>query len=76
MESPSGVVHRRRSTPLRRRAAAALVGAGSPVIVQWPGGSPERTTVIWHDGDDALAVRGELRGRLTVDPPVPVGGEV
>ena len=66
--SPDGTSFLRRGTRAKRKDVDALVESGSPVVVHWAGGLPERTQVIWHD-QDALRVWSELRtSHLSTDP--------
>ena len=63
--APDGRVFSRRTTRDKRKAVAALVEAGAPLLTYWPGGLPERTRVLWHDEDDAKTAWAEVRPSLT-----------
>lgn len=77
LTAPNGTAYARRSTRMKRKEATALVGAGCPVVTYWPGGLPEMTRVIWHDGADGRAEWERVRGQLTSDSPrAPDGGAV
>jgi len=56
---------------MKRTEAASLVESGSPVVTYWPGGLPEKTRVVWHDGQDALLAWESARGEVTSDAPRP-----
>ncbi len=81
LTAPTGTVYDRRSTRLGRRQAALLVDSGRLVVTHWPGGLPERTEVVWHDGDDArtawegarASVTGDARGAASRRPVVTAG---
>lgn len=55
----------RRTTREKRKAVAALVEAGSPLVTYWPGGLPEKTRVVWHDGEDVMSAWLEVKPSLT-----------
>lgn len=74
LTAPDGRSYRRRTTRAKRREATALVEGGCPVVVYWPGGLPERTDVVWHDGEDARLAFSQLRTALTSDLPDPRKG--
>ena len=76
LTAPDGRTYRRRSTRSSRRAAAALVAEGRPVVTHWPGGLPETTRVVWHDGDDAVAAWADARADVTSGTPEPRKGPV
>lgn len=69
LTAPDGRSFTRRSTRMKRKDAAALVEAGSPVVVYWPGGLPEKTRVHWHDGEDAASAFDEVKSSLTSETP-------
>jgi len=74
LTAPSGTSYTRRTTRMKRKDATALVEAGCPVVTYWPGGLPEMTRVIWHDGADASAAWEGVRGQLSSNiPRAPVG---
>lgn len=76
LTAPDGRPFTRRSTRSKRKDAAALVEGGSPVVVYWPGGLPQRTQVVWHDGADATTAFAEVRACLISDAPDPRKGTV
>ncbi len=69
LTAPSGTTYTRRTTRMKRKDAASLVESGCPVVTYWPGGLPEMTRVIWHDGEDARAAWESARGEITSDTP-------
>ncbi len=71
LTAPSGTTYTRRTTRMKRKDAASLVESGCPVVTYWPGGLPEMTRVIWHDGEDARAAWESARGEITSDTPRP-----
>jgi len=73
--APDGRLFSRRTTREKRKAVSALVEAGVPLVTYWPGGLPEKTRIIWHDGDDARAEWIEVRPRLTSETPDARQGE-
>jgi hypothetical protein len=56
---------------MKRKDATSLVESGCPVVTYWPGGLPEMTRVVWHDGEDARAAWESARGEVTSDTPPP-----
>jgi hypothetical protein len=77
LTAPSGTKYSRRTTRMKRKNVTALVEAGCPVVTYWPGGLPEMTRTIWHDGAHARAAWESVRGQLTSDTPrAPGGGAV
>ncbi len=74
LTAPDGRSFTRRTTRAKRKDAAALVESGWPVVVYWPGGLPEKTSVLWHDGEDAQLAFAEVRSALTSDTPDPRKG--
>jgi hypothetical protein len=70
LAAPDGRTYWRRTTRMKRREAATLVEAGSPVLTYWPGGR-----LVWHDEDDAWPAWADARGALTTDAPDPGRGE-
>jgi hypothetical protein len=72
--APSGTRYTRRTTRMKRKEAASLVEAGYPVVTYWPGGLPEKTRTIWHDGQDARAAWESARGQVASDIPRPPSG--
>ena len=66
--APDGTRYLRGSTRTKRKAVDALVSSGSPVVTYWPGGLPEHTHVVWHDGEDAQRVWHEARPALMSGP--------
>ena len=69
--APTGIAYIRGTTRMKRREAAALVQSGCPVVTYWPGGLPEKTRVVWHDGPDAAAAWEAARSAVTHDHPRP-----
>lgn len=67
--APDGRAFSRRTTREKRKAVAALVEAGAPLLTYWPGGLPEKTQVIWHDQDDAKTAWAEVKPSLTSETP-------
>src|SRR4051812_5200562 len=76
LTAPDGRSFTRRSTRMKRKEAAALVEEGSPLVVYWPGGLPEKTKVLWHDGEDAAPAFSEVRSSLPRETPDPRKGTV
>lgn len=76
LTAPDGRSFTRRTTRTRRRDAAALVRERCPVVVYWPGGLPERTRLLWHDGEDAPLAFAEVAAALTRETPDPRRGAV
>jgi hypothetical protein len=74
VRAPDGRVFSRRTTREKRKAVAALIEAGAPLLTYWPGGLPEKTQVVWHDQEDALTAWAEVRARLTSENPDPRKG--
>ncbi len=75
--APTGITYSRRTTRMKRKDAASSVESGCPVVTYWPGGLPEKTRVIWHDGEDARAAWESVRAEVTNDSPhPPQGGSV
>ena len=75
LTAPGGRLFTRRTTRAKRRVAAELVAAGCPVVTHWPGGLPEKTRLVWHDGRDAVLAWEEVSPRLISEPPQPRKGE-
>jgi hypothetical protein len=71
LTAPSGTTYSRRTTRMKRKDATSLVESGCPVVTYWPGGLPEMTRVVWHDGEDARAAWESARGQVTSDTPRP-----
>lgn len=69
LTAPSGASYSRRTTRMKRKEATSLVEAGCPVVTYWPGGVPEMTRVIWHDGEDAPAAWESARSDITSESP-------
>ena len=69
LTAPNGTTYSRRTTRMKRKEAASLVESGSPVVTYWPGGLPEKTRVVWHDGQDAVLAWESARGEVTSDAP-------
>lgn len=67
--SPDGRTFTRRTTRMKRKRAAELVAASCPVVSYWPGGLPEHTEVVWHDGPDAASAWEKARAAVTSDTP-------
>ena len=40
-------------------------------MTHWPGGLPEKTRLVWHDDEDALAAWEAVRPRFTSEQPNP-----
>ncbi len=76
LTAPDGRSFTRRTTRAKHKDATALVEDGCPVVVYWPGGLPERTEVLWNDGEDAHLAFAEARSALTSDTPDPRKGSV
>jgi hypothetical protein len=77
LTAPNGVTYHRRTSRMTRKDATSLVAAGRPVATLWPGGWPERTEVVWHDGEDARVAWDGIRDAVTSDrPQVTRGGAV
>ena len=74
LTAPDGRSFTRRTTRAKRKDATALVEGGCPVVVYWPGGLPERTELMWHDGEDAWSAFTEVKSALTSDTPDPRKG--
>ena len=74
LTAPTGTPYSRRTTRLKRKEAASLVESGCPVVTYWPGGLPEKTRVVWHDGDDARVAWEGARAEVTSDSPRPPSG--
>ncbi len=64
-----GRSYTRRTTRAKRKDARALVEDDCPVVTYWPGGLPEKTQLVWHEGDDARAAFAEVKPALTSDTP-------
>ena len=74
---PDGREFGRRTTREKRRAVDDLIQAGAPLVIYWPGGLPERTRVLWHEGGDEAAIAwSEVRGKLVSDNPDTAKGTV
>ncbi len=73
--APTGVTYSRRTTRMKRQEAASMAESGCPVVTYWPGGLPEKTRVVWHDGADAGAAWESARAEVTSDSPRPPRGE-
>jgi hypothetical protein len=71
LAAPSGTFYSRRTTRMKRKDADSLVASGCPVVTYWPGGLPEMTRVVWHDGEDAREVWAGARAEVTSDAPHP-----
>lgn len=71
LTAPTGIVYSRRTTRMKRKDAASLASSGCPVVTYWPGGLPERTEVVWHDGEDAQAAWASARAEVTSETPHP-----
>jgi hypothetical protein len=71
LTAPTGIVYSRRTTRMKRKDAASLVSSGCPVVTYWPGGLPERTEVVWHDGEDAQTAWASARAEVTSETPHP-----
>jgi hypothetical protein len=71
LTAPSGTSYSRRTTRMKLKEAGLLVHAGCPVVTYWPGGMPEMTRVIWHDGENARAAWESARGEVTSNTPRP-----
>lgn len=67
--APDGRVFSRRTTREKRKAVAALVEAGAPLVTYWPGGMPEKTRLVWQDGPDAASAWTEVKPDLTSETP-------
>lgn len=67
--APDGTAFHRRTTRMKRREATRLVRSGVAVLIYWPGGLPERTRLVWHEGPDARSVWDEVRSAVTSDSP-------
>jgi len=74
LTAPNGTTYSRRTTRMARKTAASLVESGCPVVSYWPGGLPEETRVVWHDGDDARVAWASARADVTSDTPRPPRG--
>ncbi|NEM07723.1 hypothetical protein [Geodermatophilus normandii] len=74
LSAPTGITYSRRTTRLKRRDAASRVESGCPVVTYWPGGLPERTRLVWHDGEDARAAWDSVRAGINNDDPRPPRG--
>jgi hypothetical protein len=72
--APTGITYTRRTTRMKRKDAASLVEAGFPVVTYWPGGLPEKTRIVWHDGEEAKAAWESARAEVTGDSPRPPRG--
>ena len=70
LAAPDGRTYNRRTTRMKRKAAAAMVESAVPVVVYREGGELE-----WLDGDDARSVWAEIRGAVTSEAPDPRRGE-
>ncbi|WP_097184619.1 hypothetical protein [Blastococcus haudaquaticus] len=69
--APTGTVYGRRTTRMKRRDADSLVASGCSVVTYWPGGLPEMTRVVWHDGEDARGAWADARADVTSETPHP-----
>jgi hypothetical protein len=74
LTAPDGTSFMRRTSRAKRRDASELVEGGCPVVTYWPGGLPEKTQLLWHDGEDAQLAFAEVKSALTSDPPEPRKG--
>lgn len=74
LTSPDGTTYARRSTRLRRKAAAELLAEGAPLVLYYFGGRQ----LDWIDGADAQRQWQVLRPAVTTDrvasPPARRGG--
>lgn len=69
--APTGTTYSRLTTRMKRKEAASLGESSCPVVTCWPGGLPEKTRVVWHEGADARAAWQSARGEVTSDSPRP-----
>jgi hypothetical protein len=74
LSAPTGITYSRQTTRMKRQKAASLVESGCPVFTYWPGGLPDKTRVVWHDGADARAAWKSARAEVTSDSPRPPRG--
>lgn len=73
LRSPSGVVYRRGTTRLSRKAVDSLIAAGVPLVEYWPGGLLEHTALVWRTESDAREAWARTRSSVTTGVPRPKG---